>query len=198
MVKYVSLSRNKELCLFPDGDDTRRLDVFSDSDYSGDKDTRRSVSGYVIYCNGSPVAWRSKGQKSVTLPSTEVEYVAVSEAVREVKFVYQVMESLKIKVKLTIRVNVHNVGAIFLVKKKNANERTKHVNARYHYVQELIKENFVEVVFVPTKENIVGIFTKNLDIKGFERFQSNLLDGYDVVDSSLNRKGIKIDVSDHL
>ena len=61
MVKYVSVSRNKELCLFPDEDDTWTLEVFSDSDYSGDKDTRRSVSGYVIYFNGSPNAWRSKG-----------------------------------------------------------------------------------------------------------------------------------------
>jgi hypothetical protein len=71
MVKYLSLSRSKELCLFPNEDDTWRLEVFSDSDYCGDKDTRQSVYGYVIYCNGSPIAWRSKGQKSVTLSSTE-------------------------------------------------------------------------------------------------------------------------------
>jgi Reverse transcriptase (RNA-dependent DNA polymerase) len=142
MVKYVSLSRNKELCLFPDKNDTWMLEVFSNSDYSGDKDTRRSVSGYVIYCNGSPIAWRSKGQKLVTLSSTEAEYVAISEAVREVRFVYQVMRSLKIEVKLPIRVNVDNLGAIFLAKNKNASERTKHVDDRHHYVRELIEENF--------------------------------------------------------
>jgi Reverse transcriptase (RNA-dependent DNA polymerase) len=93
MVTYVSLSRNKELCLFPDKNGTWMLEVFSDSDYSGDKDTRRSVSGYVIYCNVSHIAWSFKGQKSVTLLSTEAEYVAISEAVREVRFVYQVMRS---------------------------------------------------------------------------------------------------------
>jgi len=188
MVKYVSLSRNKELCLYPDDVDTWILEVFSDSDYSGDKDTRRSVSGYVIYCNGLPIAWRSKGQKSVTLSSTEAEYVAISEAVRELRFVYQVMKSLKIEVKLPIRLNVDNLGAIFLAKNKNASERTKHVDARHHYVRELIENNFLEVVFVPSEENIADIFTKNLDVKGFELFQSKLLDGFD---STLNRKGIK-------
>jgi len=188
MVKYVSLIRNKELCLYPDDVDTWILEVFNDSDYSGDKDTRRSVSGYVIYCNGLPIAWRSKGQKSVTLSSTEAEYVAISEAVRELRFVYQVMKSLKIEVKLPIRLNVDNLGAIFLAKNKNASERTKHVDARHHYVRELIENNFLEVVFVPSEENIADIFTKNLDVKGFELFQSKLLDGFD---STLNRKGIK-------
>ena len=45
-------------------DDTWRLEVFSDSDYCGDKETRLSVYGYVIFLNGSPIAWRSKGQKA--------------------------------------------------------------------------------------------------------------------------------------
>jgi hypothetical protein len=106
MVKYLSLSRSKELCPFPNEDDTWRLEVFSDSDYCDDKDTRKSVYGYVIYCNGSAIAWRSKGQKSVTLSSTEAEYVAIKEAVRELIFVYQVMESLMIKVELPVRVHV--------------------------------------------------------------------------------------------
>jgi hypothetical protein len=193
MVKYLSLSRSKELCLFPNEDDTWRLEVFSDSDYCGDKDTRRSVYGYVIYCNGSPIAWRSKGQKSVTLSSTEAEYVAISEAVRELIFVYQVMESLMIKVELPIRVNVDNVGAIFLANNKNAGERTKHVDTRHHYVRELIEKRFLDIVFVPSEENIADIFTKNLDLKSFESHQSKLLEGFD---STLNRKGVKNHVLD--
>jgi hypothetical protein len=98
-------------------------------------------------------------------------------------------------VKLPIRVNVDNLGAIFLAKNKNASERTKHVDARHHYVRELIEENFLEVIFVPTEENIADIFTKNLDVKGFELFQSVLLDGFD---STLNRKGIKNHVLDRV
>jgi len=79
-----------------------------------------------------------KGSKSVTLLSTEAECVAISKAVRKLKFIYQVMRSLEIEVKLPIRVNVDNVGAIFLAKNKNASEKTKHVDVRHHYVRKLM------------------------------------------------------------
>ena len=51
-----------------------------------DKDTRYSVYGYIIYFCGFPVAWKSKSMKSVVLSTTEAEYVAVSEVVKEIKF----------------------------------------------------------------------------------------------------------------
>jgi hypothetical protein len=54
------------------------LEVFRNSDYSVDKETRRSVTGYAIFLDGSPISWRSRGQKSVTLSRTEAEYVAMS------------------------------------------------------------------------------------------------------------------------
>jgi len=60
------------------------IEVFCDSDYAGDKETRVSVSGYILYLCNVPVAWRSKGQKSVTLSSSEAEFVSLSEAAKEV------------------------------------------------------------------------------------------------------------------
>jgi hypothetical protein len=112
----------------------------------------------VIFCNGAPIAWRSKGQKCVTLSSTEAEYVAIREAVREVKVVYQVMESLKINVNLPIEVNVDNVGAFFLARNKNASERTKHVDAKYHYVRELNEFKFIEVrcLFLQKRTSLIS------------------------------------------
>jgi hypothetical protein len=50
--------------------------VYSDSDWAGDKEDRRSVSGYVIFILGVPIMWKSKSQKSVTLSSSEAEYFA--------------------------------------------------------------------------------------------------------------------------
>jgi hypothetical protein len=90
-----------------------KLEVFSDSDYAVDKETRRSATGYVVFVDGAPISWRSKGQKTVTLSTTEAEYVALSEATRELKFIYQVLSIMGLKVELPIRVNVDNVGAIF-------------------------------------------------------------------------------------
>ena len=63
-----------------------KLEALSDSDFANDKDTRYSVYGYIIYFCGVPVAWKSKSMKSVVLSTTEAEYVAVSEVVKEIKF----------------------------------------------------------------------------------------------------------------
>ena len=59
------------------------LSGISDSDYAGDKQTRTSVFGYVIYFCGAPIAWKSKAGKSVTLSSTEAEYFALSEGTKK-------------------------------------------------------------------------------------------------------------------
>ena len=59
---------------------------------------------------GVPVAWKSKSMKSVVLSTTEAEYVAVSDVVKEIKFLYQMRRSMEIKVPLPIKVQVDNVG----------------------------------------------------------------------------------------
>ena len=67
------------------------LEAFSDSDFANDKETRISVYGYVIYFCGVPVVWKSKSMRSVVLSTTAAEYVAISEVVKEIKFVYQLL-----------------------------------------------------------------------------------------------------------
>ena len=99
--------------IFKDG--IWKLEALSDSDFANDKDTRYSVYGYIIYFCGVPVAWTTKSMKSVVLSTTKAEYVAVSEVVKEIKFLYQILRSMEIKVPLPIKVQVDNVGPIWLV-----------------------------------------------------------------------------------
>ena len=95
------------------------LKALSDSDFASDKETRISVFGYVIYFCGIPIAWRSKGMKSVVLSTTEAEYMALSEVVKELKFVVQLLQTMNITVELPITVYVDNVGAIWLSNNRN-------------------------------------------------------------------------------
>ena len=97
------------------------LKALSDSDFASDKETRISVFGYIIYFCGIPIAWRSKGMKSVVLSTTEAEYMALSEVVKELKF---------------IAVYVDNVGAIWLSNNRTTSERTKHIDIRTAFVKE--------------------------------------------------------------
>jgi hypothetical protein len=61
---------------------------FSDSEWEGDRDSRISVTGFVMYLLGAPICWRPKRQKGVTLSSSEAEYVAKSEGLKEIRYIY--------------------------------------------------------------------------------------------------------------
>ena len=100
--------------------------------------------------------------KSVTLSSTEAEYVALSEVAREVKFVYQLLDGMGMKVKLPIVIRVDNLGAVFMSENVSVSQRTKHVDVRYRFVQEFVFDGFIKVIFVKTENNDSDIFTKNL------------------------------------
>ena len=84
--------------IFKDG--IWKLEALSESDFVNDKDTRYSVYGYIIYFCGVKVAWKTKSMKSVVLSTTEAEYVAVSEVVKEIKVLYQMLRSMEIEVPL--------------------------------------------------------------------------------------------------
>jgi len=151
------------------------LKCYSDSDFSGDKEKRLSVSGFVVYFMGVAVAWRSKAQRSVALSSTEAEYYAVSEVVKEIKFIVQVLEFLEAPVKYPVRVHVDNIGAIFLANNKTTGARTKHIDVRYHFVREYIKEGKVLIEFVRSEDNDADLMTKNVTGEIYERHSDKML-----------------------
>ena len=107
--------------LFKDG--IWKLEALSDSDFANDKDTRYSIYGYIIYFCGVPVAWKSKSMKSVVLSTTEAEYVAASEVVKEIKFLYQMLSSMEGTT--TYQGSSRHYGAIWLANNSSVPERTK-------------------------------------------------------------------------
>ena len=121
----------------------------SDSDFANDKDSRYSVYGYIIYSCGIPVVWKSKSmkKKSVVLSTTEAEYVTVSEVVKEIKFLYQMLRSMEIKVPLPIQVQVDNVGAIWLANNSCVSERTKRDDFGAHFARDMMKDQVIEIYF---------------------------------------------------
>jgi hypothetical protein len=164
------------------------ITVYSDSDWAGDKDTRRSISGYIIFIMNCPILWRSKQQETVSLSSSEAEYIALSEAAKEIKFIYQVLDSLGIKVKLPIIVKVDNVGAIFMSENATATNRTRHVDARYHFIREFIMDGFIKVIFVKSEENKADPFTKNVKSDLYEKFIDDYLINKNQIDL---REGVR-------
>ena len=62
-----------------EGESKWNILAFSDSDFAGDSETRISIAGFILYLLGVPISWKSKGQKGVTLSSSEAEFMALSE-----------------------------------------------------------------------------------------------------------------------
>ncbi len=165
VIRFVLDTKDYGLKIKPvieDADDSWSVTVFSNSDYASNTKTRISVTGFCIFLLGVPICWQSKGQRSVTLSSSKAEYVALSEAAKEVKIVAQIMMSMGIPVKFPIIVRVDNVGAIFMSKNITTSQKTKHVDIPYHFVHEFMEDGFIKIIFVQTKENRADIFTKNM------------------------------------
>lgn len=159
-LKIHPTSWNKELCTF-NNETPFVLEGVVDSEYAGDRDTRISVFGYVIYLNNAPISWKSKSGKSVTLSSTEAEYYAISEVAKELLFAKQLIESMGYGVLLPIKIKTDNVGAIYLSNNYTSSQRTKHIDIRTHFVRQHIECGTFIIEFVKSVENDADIFTKN-------------------------------------
>ena len=151
------------------------LKALSDSDFASDKETRISIFGYVIYFCGIRIDWRRKGMKSVVLSTTEAEYMASSEVVKELKFIVQLLQTMNITVELPITVHVDNVGAIWLSNNRNTGDRTKHIDIRTAFVKEYQEDGKIIIKFVKSEDNEEDIFTKNTSSIIFQRHQEKLV-----------------------
>src|SRR5210317_1055697 len=158
------------------------IEAYSDSDYATDTETRKSVTGFIIYFCGVPVSWCSRSQRSVTLSSSEAEYIALSETAKEIVFLYQLVIEMGLEVKLPITVRVDNIGAMFMAENIAVSGKTKHVQIRYRFVNDLIEEGFLEVVFVGTLDNDADLFTKNVKGDLYEEHSKKIVHEMDELD----------------
>ena len=175
IIKYVLDTRTYSLRLKPlQGNITLR--GVSDSEFAGDRETRKSVYGYITYYCGAPISWKSKSGNSVTLSSTEAEYYASSETAKELLFIYNLVISMEKDLELPIIMNVDNTGAIYLANNYSTGPRTKHIDIRTHFVRELIIKGILKVEFIKSENNDADIFTKNVGEELFDLHSKKLMD----------------------
>uniref|UniRef100_A0A7S2RXH7 Reverse transcriptase Ty1/copia-type domain-containing protein n=1 Tax=Eucampia antarctica TaxID=49252 RepID=A0A7S2RXH7_9STRA len=138
------------------------LKAFCDGNWEGCSDYRKDITGYCIYFMGCLVAWNSRGQKNVTLSSSEAEYVVLSEVYCEIMFMRMILEFMGVKVKKPITVNCDTFRTVFLANNVKMGARSKHIDIKYHFVQEFMIDSTVEKEFGRSKDNDSYIFTKNV------------------------------------
>ena len=134
---------------------------FVDTDYATNKDTRKSTTGYLLTFGGCLVSWLSKAQPSVTLSSTEAEYVGASTLATEIQFVIMMLQEMKIKFPLPAKLYEDNTGAIYLMNNNQVGPRTKHISVKFHHVRNMIYEGDLIPIYTRSGDNPSDIMTKN-------------------------------------
>ena len=130
---------------------------------------RRSVSGGVVMCGGAAVSWFSRTQKCVTLSTTEAEYVAMSECVKEAIFMRHVWcFILPARGVPCMKVFEDNQGAVQLAQNPMTNSNSKHIDVRHHHLRELVFNGDIVVIHVASEYRHADFLTKPLSKDSFE------------------------------
>lgn len=160
ILRYIKGSINLKLIYCSRED--RPLLGYTDADWAGNTEDRKSTSGYIMQVYGCTVSWSSSKQQCVALSSTEAEYIALGRGVAEVCWIKNLLQELGIECQ-QVPVFVDNQSAIQIAKNPEHHKRLKHIDIKYHFVRDKVCLNIVMLFYVPTNEQVADMCTKGLN-----------------------------------
>ncbi|CAL2242014.1 unnamed protein product [Prunus armeniaca] len=147
---------------------------FSDSDYAGDLEDRKSTSSHVFMLSSGAVSWSSKKQQVVTLSTTEAEFIAAASCACQAVWLRRILEELHCIQKKPTLIYCDNSSTIKLSKNPVLHGRSKHIDVRFHFLRDLTKAGVVDLVHCQSQDQIADILTKPLKLEAFEKLRGLL------------------------
>lgn len=135
---------------------------YSDADYGGCLDTRRSTTGTLFKYHNGPIAWSSRRQSCVAQSTTEAEYMAASETSKEAIWIRRLLPDLNQEAGKPIHLYCDNQSAIHLTKHPDQRQKTKHIDIAYHAIRERQESGQIDIQYIETAKQIADAFTKPL------------------------------------
>ncbi|KAK9099064.1 hypothetical protein Syun_026109 [Stephania yunnanensis] len=173
IIRYVQGTLDHGLHLYPSSSST--LVSYTDADWGGCPDTRRSTSGYCVFLGDNLVSWSSKRQPTLSRSSAEAEYRGVANVVSESCWLRNLLLELHCPIKKATLVYCDNVSTIYLSGNPVQHQCTKHIEMDIHFVREKVARGQVRVLHVlESRYQIADIFTKGLPQVLFEDFRDSL------------------------
>ena len=171
VLRYLQGTKNRRVCL---GGANQELKCFSDADWGHNED-RRSISGYAITFGSGTVSWSSRKQQCVAQSTTEAEYISVSEASKECIYLEQFLKEIHEWKQKSIEICCDNQSAIVWTNEGRNQNRSKHVDIRYHFIRDLAEQKRIKITFMPSEEMPADLMTKALPIPRFIKLVDRLL-----------------------
>ncbi|KAG8486072.1 hypothetical protein CXB51_019444 [Gossypium anomalum] len=137
------------------------------ADFAEDLNRRRSLTSYVFTIRGCAISWKATLQTTVTLSTSEAEYMTITKACKEAIWLKGLFSELNEDLQIST-VSCDSQSAIFLTKDQMFHERTKHIDVWYHFVCDIIARGDFIVSKISTHENPVDMMTMSLPITKFE------------------------------
>jgi len=147
---------------------TRRLSMdipllitgYSDTYYASCRDTHYCISGYVFLLNGCAIFWLLKNQNSVSIPTTESEYMALATTGRQALWYINGLSQLSFTIPVELKAN--NTSSSNVAKNPINHPKTKYIDISYHFTKEQLILKSYTLSYVPTGENLTDILMKGL------------------------------------
>ncbi|GAA0153728.1 transmembrane signal receptor [Lithospermum erythrorhizon] len=145
------------------GNDELKIQGYVNADFGGEVDHRKSTTGYIFTVGNTSVSWMSQLQKIVALSTTEAEYVAITEASKEMIWLQGLLTELGFKQENNVLYS-DSQSAIHLAKNSAFHARTKHIGLRYHFIRSLLANEVLTLGKIQGAKNPADMLTKTVTI----------------------------------
>lgn len=139
-----------------------QLYVYSDSNWAGDNNDRKSTSGFCAFLGKNLISWSTKKQPTVARSSTEAEYRALASAASDITWLRQLLKDFGLHQTSPTPLYCDNVSAMDLANNPIFHARTKHIEVDYHYILDCIQKKEIEIHYTSTVDQLADLFTKIL------------------------------------
>ena len=158
------LAKTKDMRIVFGSSDSRHgqrgMYAYSDSDWGGSLDDRRSTSAYVFFLGGAAISWKVKLSPTVCLSTQEAEYVGLSEATKEALNLRMLLEQIGFGSGDPTTIYSDNQGAITMGLHPSNKPATRHIDMRRHFLRQHVELKSVVTPYVRTDAMLADCMTK--------------------------------------